>query len=488
MDSYLEKIKEFEELRVSVASITENSIKGRISILRRGSMESFDLIFTYSEKLNIGENIAGLILTMPVINFTYFAGRLVLDFPVSPADVRMIEEFVRINAKEVFVNKICRRRFEFFRKEYLPADEEITELNAQGDTKVIANRATSDTAAYATDARKSIVLSSGGKESLLTYGLMKESGSEVFPVFFNESGGHWRTAKTSYDYFSGNFENVKKVWSNIDRFYKFMIHRMRSLDQDEVSKLADTYPVQLFIFPVYVFSIIPLITKYGMENILMGNEFDDRGDMPLYHGIRHYFGVYDQSPDFGRTATEYFSEKGIPAALWSAVYPVSGLLVQNVLVHRYHDLFLLQRSCHSCHFEDGKIIPCGKCSKCLGVLSFILSSGGDPLEVGYSMESVMNLKQNIARTRMRLDSDEMNYILMQQKGSAEMMPESLEHVKGIHIPENEEKPLESVPRIFRKSISGILGSYSSGIFRLSGNEWKKVEGVEEFRNKHPELP
>lgn len=475
MSHYLDKLKAFEELRVSISSISDNSIRGKIKILREDLEESFNIIFTYSENVKVDENIAGLILTMPAINFTYFAKRLVLDFPVSKADVKMVEDFVKINAAEVFINKICRRRYEFFEKEYLPLESDITEENAQGDTKVIAEKVLQDSGIYNTDPKNSLILSSGGKESLLTYGLMKEIGSNVFSVFFNESGGHWRTAKTSFDYFSRNFQNVKKVWSNADRFYKFMIRRMNVFDQTEVAKLADTYPVQLFIFPVYVFSLIPIITKYGIGNILMGNEFDDPRDMPEYHGIKHYFGVFDQSSDFGDMVTSYLSEKGIHSRLWSAVYPISGLLVEQILISRYHDLFLQQRSCHSCHFEKGNIVPCGKCSKCLGVMSFIVASGGNPLEVGYSEDAVRNLRENIEKTRMRLDTDEMNYIKASQSGISDDRLNSLEHVKGIHHLENEREPLESVPDIFRERILDIFKEYSSGIFGLSGNGWIKSE-------------
>ena len=44
-------------------------------------------------------------------------------------------------------------------------------------------------------------MSSGGKDSLLTYGIMKEVGANVFPIFVNESGGHWKTASVAYDFF-----------------------------------------------------------------------------------------------------------------------------------------------------------------------------------------------------------------------------------------------------------------------------------------------
>ena len=42
--------------------------------------------------------------------------------------------------------------------------------------------------AWTTDTRKHAVLASGGKDSLLSHGLLAEIGSESHPIFVNESG------------------------------------------------------------------------------------------------------------------------------------------------------------------------------------------------------------------------------------------------------------------------------------------------------------
>ncbi|ANF21808.1 hypothetical protein [Thermococcus piezophilus] len=51
---------------------------------------------------------------------------------------------------------------------------------------------------------------------------MKELGCDGYPLFFNESGGHWKIALPAYRWFEKNEPNTKKVWSNVDRLYTFI--------------------------------------------------------------------------------------------------------------------------------------------------------------------------------------------------------------------------------------------------------------------------
>lgn len=89
---------------------------------------------------------------------------------------------------------------------------------------------------------------------------------------------------------------------------------------------------------------------------------------------------------------------------------------------------------------------------------------------------------------MRLDSDEMKYITSVNGSRNAQPPESLDHVKGIHILEGENEPFSSVPDAFRPEILRIISGYSSGTYALSGNNWEKLEKSVNIRNKHPGLP
>ncbi len=470
--SYVERAISFDSIRISNPTILENSIRGDITVTSGGSAKTFRLIFTYSEPVAVDERIAGLILAMPVINFTYFARELRLDFPIGAADLDLLRNFLKVNAREVFINKICRRRYEFIRKEYIPAESDINVSNSDGMTEVIAQVSAQGNYNVRGDKKTSAVLSSGGKESLLSYGMLKEIGERTFSFFFNESGGHWITAKTSYDYFSANFRDVLKAWSNVDRFYKFMQRQVKILDQVAVTRWADTYPLQLFIFPVYIFALIPFMIKHSISAVYIGDEFDDPREMPEFHGLKHYYGIFDQSLDFNRLMSEYFTSIGIDTVLTSAVYPISGNMVEKILLQRYPDLFSLQRSCHSCHYENGKIVPCGRCSKCLGIQMFVRAAGGDPAKIGYESISIEELHRRVMSERMRLDSDELSYM---KSMLFDNNKPRVSHVTGIHILPGEKRPGELMPEYVRNKIVEIIQKYTDGKFSLVNGEWQLSE-------------
>jgi hypothetical protein len=470
--SYAQKLAVLDEIRVKPTFYDQRKVKGTVSI-RSGSMEkSFEVIYSYNSDIVADWNIAGLLMAMPAVNFTLFAKRLVLDFPASKWDVDHIRDFVRINNREVFVNKLARRRYEFFRKAYLPGEDDITEENSNGITEVVSTSVLEDMGEPDVEFRKNAVavLSSGGKESLLSYGMLREAGAETHAFYFNESGSHWFTASTAYAYYSSNFGNVHKVWSNVDRLYRFFLRNLEPIDQEAIKKKTDTYPVQLFIFPVYAMALVPVALKHGISSMVLGDEFDDPREMPPYRGIRHYFGIYDQTHDFNSYMSEYLSGKGIPLRVWSAVYPVTGSVVENVLVKRYPELFRLQRSCHSCRSVDGNMVPCGRCSKCMGIIMFVLAANGDPTEIQYRKETLENLSVLIEKERMRLDTDELNFM----KGKlnlAHVDLSALMHVDGIHILPDETVPFEKVPEYFRSDITGIISQYSGGAYILKDGQW-----------------
>ena len=468
---YLERIREFKEITVSVESIEKRRIIGNIGIISEGGVKLFRIRFTYPEDIDVDQNTAGMILTMPAINFTLFSGKLTLNFPVTDNDIRIVEEWTRINNREVFINRLSRRRHEFFLPEYLPGPGDITPANSVGKTIIEAPVRIEEKTGCNNDRNAVAVLSSGGKESLLTSGLLGELGSRVHHIFINESGGHWRTAKTSYDYLSSSGKDTLKIWTNVDRFYKFCLDNMKSLNRKVSGAWADDYPVQLFIFPVYIFACIPLLIKHSIGSLLMGDEFDDPLDMTDFNGISHYYGIYDQTRDFNMSASDYFRSKGYDIRVWSAVYPISGSLEEKILINRYHDLFLTQRSCHSCRISNGNIIPCGKCSKCLGIMLFILAAGGHPEEVGYSRKSVLDLPEMLGKVSMRLDRDE---LVLMKKIVIEKLEDDTSHVNRIHILPDEEEPLRGVPEEFRDGLLKIFMEYAGGRCMIKGGKWVPV--------------
>lgn len=330
------------------------------------------------------------------------------------------------------------------------------------------------------EATKNLVAccSSGGKESLLTYGMLKEIGAVVHPLFVNESGGHWRTALTSYRQFVENEPNTTRVWTNVDRFYVFMLDHMKIIRSDHREVWSDTYPIRLCIFPVYVFLLLPVFVHRGIGNLLIGSELDDPRTSPLFKGIKHYFGVYDQTQDFDLRMEQWYINRLPGMRQWSAVRPISGMIVERVLTKRYPELAKVQRSCHSCHFEKGKIVPCGQCSKCQGVLLFLLANQVDPSIMEYHEKDKVALPKRVPEGKLRLDEDEREHSLFLSKLPG-LAGKEYSHVETIHL----NKPtsdIELVPARFRGPLLKIMKEYTKGFTKLEGDFWKPVDSPKDL--------
>jgi hypothetical protein len=325
------------------------------------------------------------------------------------------------------------------------------------------------------DPMKCGVLSSGGKDSLLTYGLLKELGATVYPLYVNESGGHWRTALTAYQYHKKHEPHTKRVWTNIDRFYTFMLDHLRFIRPDHRKVWHDSYPIRLCIFPFYVFSLLPLFAHEEIGNLLLGSEFDDLRYEIQYKGIKHYFGVYDQHQDYDVRMNKWYTTRIPGLHQWSALRNISGLVDQRILVERYPQLARQQRSCHSCHVTNEKIYPCGRCSKCLGILLYLLANKADPTLMNYRKKDVEYFYANVGASSLKLDKDEKDqsfFLLKGKNGVPEVR--CVDHVQKIHINPMIGDPL-LYPSQFREELLKILERYTAGYCKLENGEWVPAE-------------
>jgi hypothetical protein len=416
---------------------------------------------------------------MPVLNYGLFSKEIRLMFPVSASDISLLNDLLEIFTRDIFINKLVRRKNPYILPQFLPLESEVTYENTRPLAKIIPLTIIEDVPISKGCVENSCgVLSSGGKESLLTYAMLKEIGAEVHPLYVNESGGHWRTALTSYRQFVKNEPNTERVWTNVDRFYTFMLDHMRIIRSDHRKVWLDTYPIRLCIFPVYVFLLLPVFVHRKIGNLLIGSELDDPRASPVFKGIKHYFGVYDQTQDFDLRMEQWYMKRLPGMRQWSAVRSISGIIVERVLTSRYPELARIQRSCHSCHFEKGKIVPCGHCSKCQGVLLFLLANKVDPLTLEYRKEDVIALPKRLAKGELRLDEDEREHSLFLSKLPG-LVGREYSHIETIHL----NKPtsdIELIPTVFRVPLLNIIAKYTNGFTKLEGGSWNPVNFPKEL--------
>ncbi len=472
----------FESIAISEPMLRGNSVETKISCVNTAGEEHFfHLRFKYEESPSQKQlPLLRMASVMPSLNYGLFTREIRLDWQVSEADFSLLNDFLDVFSKDIFINKLVRRKNPYVLPQFIPSEAEVLETNARPIARIVAKSLVDDAPiASGLDENSCGVLSSGGKESLLTYAMLKEIGAEVHPLYVNESGGHWRTALPAYRQFRVNDPNTARVWTNIDRFYTFMLDQMRIIRKDHRKIWADTYPIRLCIFPVYVFLLLPIFAKRRIGNVLIGSEFDDPRMTSYYAGIRHFFGVYDQTQDFDVRMEQWFSKRMPKLRQWSAVRSISGLIVERILTSRYLELARVQRSCHSCRFYQSALLPCGKCSKCQGILLFLLGNDVDPSIMGYSEEDVSTLPARIREGNLRLDEDEKEYALFLAKLLPNLKNQETSHIETIHI----NKPtsdLQLLPARFRSSILKILAKYTNGFSTLEGESWVTVQNPSEL--------
>ncbi|MCW4045474.1 MAG: hypothetical protein NWE94_08170 [Candidatus Bathyarchaeota archaeon] len=466
----------FQRIEVSEPVLQGKRVTAQVSCIdMEGKKHSFLLSSKYEESPIVEHlPLMRLASVMPVLNYGLFSKEIRLMFPVSTSDLSLLSDLLEVFTRDIFINKLVRRKNPYVLPQFLPLESDVTPENARPLAKIISSATYADAPISQECNENSCgVLSSGGKESLLTYAMLKEIGAEVHSLYVNESGGHWRTALTAYRHFAENDPNTARVWTNVDRFYTFMLDHMRIIRRDHRKIWSDTYPIRLCIFPVYVFLLLPIFARRKIGNLLIGSELDDPRTLPSFKGIKHYFGVYDQTQDFDLRMEQWYAKRLLGMRQWSAVRPISGMIVERILTKRYPAFARLQRSCHSCRFEEGKIVPCGQCSKCQGVLLFLLANQADPSIMEYRVEDIVALPERVKEGALRLDADEREHSIYLSKLNG-LVGKEHPHIETLHL----NKPtsdLELVPERFRMPLLRIMLEYTKGFSRLEGDSWVPVD-------------
>jgi hypothetical protein len=454
--------------------IKKNTVDALVTVKEANGKESvFRLTNKYDQNLSPEHlPLLRLAFCMPLLNYGLFAKKFLLNFPVSKSDLSLLNDLNVVFSRDIFVNKIAQADNPYILPKFFPDQEKIKPTDGDPKAKIIPLRITNDVNLKGTmDPMKAGVLSSGGKDSLLTYGLLKELGANVYPFYINESGGHWRTALTAYKYHTKTEPNTQRVWSNVDRFYTFMLDNLGFIRKDHRELWHDMYPIRLCIFPFYVFSLLPLFIDNQIGNLLLGSEFDDLRYETQYKGIKHYFGVYDQHQDYDVRMNEWYAKRLPGMFQWSALRNISGLVDQNILVKRYPSLAKQQRSCHSCHIKNKKIYPCGVCSKCVGIMLYLLANKIDPTLMNYQKKDIQNFYKTVGESSLKLDKDEkdQSFFLLKGKGSVPIV-KCVNHVQQIHIHKPTCNPM-LYPAQFRKGVLKILEQYTTGYCKLEKGNW-----------------
>ena len=470
---------------------------------RDGSTHLFDLIYRYEEDVfSPGEpaslNLAGMIAAQVALNYGLFCDELVFHGPFDRQDRRFLEAMAANTAREIFVKKFLQPN-PFLRgsaaslppvkrKSYLRARLLFPEATEGRQAALEAGAA-----GWTVTNDKHAVLSSGGKDSLLTYGLLAEIGRDAEPIFVNESGRHWFTALNAYRQLKEEAPGTARVWTNADRAFSWMLRRFDFIRSDFASVRSDDYPIRLWTVAVFLFGALPLLRKRSIGRLLIGNEFDTTRRQS-FKGITHYDGLYDQSRYFDNAMTRYFQAKGWGISQFSILRPLSDLLIEKLLVERYPELQKQQVSCHAAHVHKERVLPCGRCEKCRRIVGMLVALGADPGQCGYTPQQIEYGLRQLAVKGVHQESDCAGHVvhLLTEKGL--LTGVEGQTVKARSLPEvlklrfdPERSPMEDIPVDLREPLYRLYLEHAAGAVRRSGKVWLETDALDpqELRKPYP---
>jgi len=438
----------------------------------------------------LAQNLASMIGAQIALNYGLFASEICFAGPFDAIDRKFLADMAENTAREIAVKKFLEPN-SFLqgpaahlplikRKRYCRAQIEFSDsvLRAHEFDRPRTGYWGADTARYA-------ILSSGGKESLLTQGLLREIGCETYPIFLNESGRHWLTALNGYRHLAQSHPGTARVWTNCDRVFSWFLRHLPFVRHDFANVRSDEYPIRLWTVAVFLFGALPLLRLHSIGNLLIGNEYDTtrRTD---HQGIPHYDGLFDQSRYFDRALTRYFRRKGYGVEQFSLVRCLSELLVQKTLAQRYQALFEHQVSCHAAHVEGDRVRPCGRCEKCRRVVGMLVAFGIDPTNCGYSDRQVADCVAALAAGGVNQETHGAQHLahLLSQRGLLRAgttglpRPQPRPEVLKLRF-DPDRSPVEDVPAQLRRKVHGILLHHSDGAVKRIGRTWVDFDPLNE---------
>ncbi len=483
-----------DRLEVGPVELREDRLTMPYRVVQAGKEATTELIYRFEEPVfdpreEASLNLASLIGAQVALNYGLFCGEIVLNGPFDPVDRTFLREMAANTAREIYVKKflelnpflggpaanlpVVRRR------SYLRGELRFPEAEAAG-----APRRRIKHADWPQEPSRIAVLSSGGKDSLLSYGLLDELGLDTHSVFVNESGRHWHTALNGYRHLSATRPaTTTRVWTSADRVFTWMLRRLPFVRGDFARLRSDEYPIRLWTVAVFLFGALPVLRRRGIARLVIGDEHDT-SHRTTHEGITHYDGLYDQSRYFDEALSRYFRRKGWPLIQFSILRPLSELLIQKTLVERFPELQRHQMSCHATHLDGERALPCGKCEKCRRIVGMLLALGAEPSACGYTEEQVRGCVESLATHGVHQEIagvQQLGWMLAQKGLVAERTPgmgraQERREILSLRFA-REASPPDCVPLDLRKGLFPILLQHAEGAVRKAGRSWVPFDAL-----------
>ncbi|MEZ5197560.1 MAG: creatininase family protein [Bacteroidales bacterium] len=472
-----------DELIVGPVELKPDKLSMSYTVVIGNQTSTFNLEYKYEEEvfdLDDGshQNLASLIGSQVAFNYGLFCKKIRFLGLFDNTDKRFILDMMEITSREIYVVKLLHPNpFLLGDVNNLPTIKQKKYTRAQVVFESIGSVKKVKWNYWETDKLKHCILSSGGKDSLLSYGVINEIGKETHPIFVNESGRHWFTALNTFRHFKKNVPNTARVWTNSDRLFNWMLRNLSFIRKDFNTIRADDYPIRLWTVAVFLFGVLPLMKKRGISRLLIGDEYDST-QKSNFKGITHYSGYYDQSNYFDEAMSRFYLKKGWAISQFSVLRPISELLIQKILTKRFPEIQQHQVSCHASHQKEERIYPCGKCEKCRRIVGILKAVDEDATRCGFSQDQIEHCLKELENKNVKQIGEDASqlYFMLKEKGLIKKEgilkgnPETLK----LRF-DNERSPINAIPTDLRKKIYNIFLPYSDGAVLKKGGNWENFD-------------
>ena len=468
-----------DRLEVGPVTLRPDRLQAPYRVVRDGGEEVFELVYRYAEEIfdpraAADRNLAAMIGVQVAINYGLFCREIVFHGPFDQEDRRFLKRMVENTAREIYVKKILEPNpFLLETARGLPAirRRRYSRASLRFEDGETGGPPAPKEAGWNVDVNRFAILSSGGKDSLLSYGLLAELGCETHPVFVNESGRHWFRALKAFRHFQHQVQHTARVWVNCDRLFSWMLRHLPFVRRDFHSVRSDEYPIRLWTVGVFLFGALPLLRRHGVGRLVVGDEYDTTA-RARYRGIANFDGLYDQSLEFDHALSRFFFFYFWGFTQFSLLRPLSELLIQRILAERYPRLLRLQISCHSASAKGEDVHPCGKCEKCRRIAGMLIALGADPVACGYSREQCEKLLPALAEHGVHQErpaAEHLAYLLREPRLGRAPARRRPEAVKLRFHPKI--APIDEIPVELREPIYRIFLEHAEGAIERLGRAW-----------------
>lgn len=481
-----------DRLEVGLPHVEPRRLLVPYTVTAGGEQHRMELQYRWEESVfrpdaEPDRNLAAMVGAQVALNYGLFCREISFRGPLDDADRSFLTQMMENTSREIWVNRILgdnpfltgaaasiapEKRDRYTRAELVFPDPPPAARAA---------------VPWSADPGRHAVLSSGGKDSLLSFGLLRDAGMETHPIYVNEAGRHWYTALNAHRWFRERVPATARVWTNSDRIFTGMLRRLPFVRPDFARVRADIYPVRLWTVAVFLFGALPLMRARGVGRLVIGDEHDT-SQRVTRHGITHYDGLYDQSRWFDAALTRYFQRKGWDVSQFSVLRPLSELLVQKTLAERYPDLLRQQVSCHAAHVHGDRVLPCGNCEKCRRIVGMLTAVDGNPRECGYTDEQIARCLEALPSRPLKQEALGNAHLLwmLEAKGAVPPGGPGREHPEILKLRfDPERSPWDTIPVDLRQPIVSMLLRHARGAVKRQGRMWVDVDVAKEPEMHRP---